>query len=136
MGESFLTELQIKVLEMRARHMTLEEIASVLGTTKSNVSILEKRARKNIEKSYKTIQIWEQISAVMSIDIPAGTDVFDIPRMVYERGDMKKVKIPLTSVEIVSMVLNELEGAIRNRVLTRSIRMYITRNGRMKLSIR
>ncbi|RLG55442.1 MAG: transcriptional regulator, partial [Candidatus Hydrothermarchaeota archaeon] len=62
--ESFLTEKQIKVLELRAKGYTQEQIAKILGTSRVNVTILEKKAKENVEKARKTIELFESLTPI------------------------------------------------------------------------
>ena len=47
-GDSFLTERQIRVLELRTQGHSQQEIADIMGSSRSNISILETRAHRNI----------------------------------------------------------------------------------------
>src|SRR5512136_1755012 len=99
--KSFLTERQIRVLQMRLCGQSQQEVADYLGTTRSNVSILEKRAHQNIARAEKTLQQWMMLQAPISLIVGAGTDVFDIPKMVFAAADEKGIKLPVTSLDIV-----------------------------------
>ncbi len=133
--ESFLTELQRKILELRARNMTQEEIAKIMGTTKANISIIEKRARKNIEKAMNTISIWEEINSILSIHVHSGTDLFNIPDFIYREGDRMGIKVPLTTVEIISSIAERAGEVVENRVLKTPIKVFITRDNRIGVRI-
>ena len=56
--DSFLTPRQIKVLQMRLAGLSQQEVADCLGTTRSNISILEKRAHQNIARARRTLEQW------------------------------------------------------------------------------
>ena len=49
--KSFLTEQQIRILQLRAKGLKQSEIAELLGTSRANVSILEHRALEKIENN-------------------------------------------------------------------------------------
>lgn len=44
--DSFLTDTQIKVLKLRKKGLTQEEIAKMLGTSRANISMIEKGQKK------------------------------------------------------------------------------------------
>ncbi len=48
--KSFLTEQQIRVLQLRAKGLKQSEIAEILGTSRANVSILERRALRRLKR--------------------------------------------------------------------------------------
>jgi len=115
--------------------MTQEEIARIMGTTKANISIIEKRARKNIEKAMNTISIWEEINSLLSINVESGTDIFNIPESIYREGDKMGIKIPLTTVEIISSVAEKAGDVVENRILKNPIKIFITRDNRIGIRI-
>ncbi|MDD2639276.1 MAG: Tfx family DNA-binding protein, partial [Methanothrix sp.] len=53
---SLLTNRQASVLRLRRKGMSQQEVAEQLGTTRSNVSILEKRALQNVAKARATLK--------------------------------------------------------------------------------
>ncbi|MGA9099760.1 MAG: Tfx family DNA-binding protein, partial [Methanotrichaceae archaeon] len=95
--DSFLTERQLKVLQLRSRGCSQQEVADILGTTRSNISILEKRAHQNIQKAEHTLYQWMMIRAPISLKVTAGTDVFDIPNGIFKAADQKSIQLPVTS---------------------------------------
>ena len=82
-----LTKRQLKVLQLRRQGLSQAEVAMKLGTTRSNISILEKRAHQNIQRAERTIHQWMMIQAPISLSLKAGTDVFDLPKMIFEAAD-------------------------------------------------
>ncbi len=72
-GDSFLTEQQIRILRLRAQGgLKQSEIAELLGTSRANVSILERRALRKIEKARNTLLLWEQINSRLSVEVRKG----------------------------------------------------------------
>jgi Tfx family DNA-binding protein len=49
------------VLRLRQSGLTQEDIARRIKTTRANVSLIEKRARENIDRSRETLKEWESI---------------------------------------------------------------------------
>ena len=90
--ETFLTERQIEVLKMRLCGRSQQEVADSLGTTRSNISILEKRAHQNIARAERTLQQWMMLRAPISLQARAGTDVFDLPKMIFAAADEKHMR--------------------------------------------
>ncbi|MEM3723829.1 MAG: Tfx family DNA-binding protein, partial [Candidatus Hadarchaeales archaeon] len=56
-SKTHLTRRQLEVLMMRNRGMSISRIASELGTSRSNVGALIKKAKENVEKSKNTLRL-------------------------------------------------------------------------------
>lgn len=85
--KSFLTEQQIRVLQLRAKGLKQSEIAEILGTSRANVSILERRALEKIEKARNTLLLWEQINSKISVEVKKGEDIFQVPEKLFKKAD-------------------------------------------------
>ena len=126
---SFLTQRQIEVLKMRLCGLSQQEAADRLGTTRSNISILEKRARQNIARAEKTLQQWMMLRAPISIKALAGTDVFDLPGMIFAAADEKGIKLPITSLDIIEQLRHRSPRAFKKRTLKTDAQIYVTEEG-------
>lgn len=127
--DSFLTKRQIEVLQMRLSGRSQQEIAEKLGTTRSNISILEKRAYQNIARAERTLQQWLMLRAPISLQAKAGTDVFDLPREIFAAADEKNMRLPITSLDIVVQLRRKAPRLFRKRALSRDARIFVTEEG-------
>lgn len=127
--DSFLTKRQIEVLQMRLAGLSQQEIAEKLGTTRSNISILEKRAYQNISRAEKTMQQWLMLRAPISLLAKAGTDVFALPREIFAAADEKHMRLPITSLDIVVQLRRKAPRLFRKRALSRDARIFVTEEG-------
>jgi Tfx family DNA-binding protein len=84
-NKSFLTKRQVMVLRLRQSGLTQDEIARRIKTTRANVSLIEKRARENIDRSRETLKEWESIVSPVRVIIKKGTDVIN-PRTGLRRS--------------------------------------------------
>ncbi|WP_017980941.1 Tfx family DNA-binding protein [Methanocaldococcus villosus] len=131
--ESFLTETQIKVLKLRYKGYTQEEIAKMLGTSRANVSMIEKRAKENIRKAYNTIKIYRMILAPVEIDIKEGTDVINIPNIVFSEADKKNIKVKYNTLQIIELINKKLKDYIENRKVKKGFKIYVLNNGELEV---
>jgi Tfx family DNA-binding protein len=88
-----LTERQTEVLRLRALGYTQKRIAQQIGTTRENVVLVEARARLNIERARATLESLKHSGLAVSVEIPKGTHLVDIPRMVLNRANRAKIKL-------------------------------------------
>ena len=126
---SFLTKRQLEVLKMRHQGLSQQDIAERLGTTRSNISILEKRARQNIDRAERTVQQWMMIRAPITLEAAAGTDVFDLPKMIFAAADKCGIHLPVTSLDIVVQLRRTAPGLFKKRALEKDARIYVNEEG-------
>lgn len=88
-----LTERQIEVLRLRAQGYTQRRVAEQIGTTRENVVLIESRARANIERARVTLDGLKHEGLAVAVEIPKGTHLVDIPRMVLNRANRAKIKL-------------------------------------------
>ncbi|MEA3324321.1 MAG: Tfx family DNA-binding protein [Euryarchaeota archaeon] len=126
-----LTERQMLVLRLRNDGRSQEEIASGLGTTKQNISAIEKMARKNIEQAKNTIKFIKTLDAPVWFEVAVGTRLGDLVGMVYERADSENlcVHVRYDGVALASRIRDLAEKQIRHRVVVIGFEVGITGNG-------
>lgn len=127
----FLTERQIQVLRLRRRGMSQEEVAEILGTTRANVSILERRAMQNIDRALATLKQWMMIQAPVAVTIHEGTDLFAIPGVIFREADERGLKLPVNSIDILAGLKAIAPHLTRRRLTERSFDIYVTADGKI-----
>jgi HTH-type transcriptional regulator, fmd operon transcriptional regulator len=128
-SDSFLTERQLNVLQMRLSGRSQQEVADSLGTTRSNISILEKRAHQNIARAERTLQQWMMLRAPIYLHARAGTDVFELPKMIFAAADEKQMLLPITSLDIVVQLRRKAPRLFKKRSLERDAMIFVTEEG-------
>lgn len=131
--KSFLTAQQIRVLKLREKGLTQKEVAHRLGTTRANVSTIEKRAHVNIERARETLEEWEELLAPVQINIPEGTDVLEIPKKVFRQADENGIKIQADTLELITQIEKQKKDKIKNRMLIEGLQIYISVTGEIIL---
>ena len=127
--DSFLTDRQREVLRLRQQGCSQQDVAEKLGTTRSNISILEKRAHQNIARAERTLQQWMMIRAPITCRAKAGTDVFDLPKMIFAAADEKGMRLPVTSLDIVVQLRRRAPRLFKKRALEQDAEIYVTEEG-------
>ena len=130
--KSFLTEQQIKILRLRAKGLKQSEIAELLGTSRANVSILERRALEKVEKARNTILIWEQINSKVSIGVRKGEDIFKVPERLFERADKLGVKVPYSTAEVIAFLVEH--APVEDRLAKRDFTLFLDARDRLRVS--
>ncbi len=127
--ETFLTPMQIKVLELRAKGYTQAAIAKMLGTSRANICVMEKRARKNIEKARATLELFRRIGAPAVIEVQAGEDIFEVPKKVFACATECRVKVRENTLSLIEKVKNTVPEKISGRVVRENLSITILRDG-------
>ena len=127
--DSFLTDRQVRVLELRLKGYSQQDIADALGTTRSNISILEKRAQQNISRAKLTLHQWMMIRSPISLKISRGTDVFDLPDIIFAAADDKGIHLPITSLDIFVQLKSQAPNIFGKRNIKKDVQIYINEVG-------
>ena len=130
--KSFLTEQQIRILQLRAKGLKQSEIAELLGTSRANVSILEHRALEKIEKAKNTLLIWEQITSKISVEVKKGEDIFTIPDKLFKKADELKIKVPYSTAEIIAFLVEH--APIDDRIAKRDFTLFLDAQDKLRVS--
>jgi hypothetical protein len=131
--KSLLTESQARVLQLRSQGLTQQEVAELMGTTRVNISKLEGRAHKNIMMARRTIHDWMKVKAPVSLCVPAGTDVLDVPTMVFRAANLVDVHLPVNCIDLLVQFKTKAPFLFKRQVLPRDVDIFITREGQVLL---
>ena len=124
-----LTDRQIQILKMRSMAMSQTEIALELGTTKSNISIIEGQAKANIERAKNTMKIVKMLQASIWIDIEPNTDIYEIPGIIFAEADKKNIWIPKGGPSVLAFIEKQVRDRLRERKVLEKIEIGITDKG-------
>jgi len=123
------------VLKLRMQGLSQADVAEMLGTTRSNISILEKRAHQNIARAERTLQQWMMIRAPISLKAKAGLDVFDLPAKIFEAADKRSIRLPVTSMDIIVQLSRKAPRIFKKRVLERDAEIFVTEDGEILVEV-
>ena len=130
---SVLTQRQAEVLALREQGHAQAQIAEMLGTSRANVSSIEASARENVRKARETVAFAEALRAPVRLAVERGTDLYDVPRMVYAACDDAGVKVNRTAPELMKLVSDEAGDAIQGRKVHRSLTVGVTSEGNVRV---
>ncbi|SEO56498.1 hypothetical protein SAMN04487948_103256 [Halogranum amylolyticum] len=131
--QSILTRRQAEVLALRERGVRQTVIADLLGTSRANVSSIEASARSNVEKARETVAFAEALTAPVRVDVAAGTDLYDVPKLVYDACDAAGVKVNHTAPDLMKRVSDAAGDAVQGREVRDSILVGVTSDGAVRV---
>jgi len=130
---TILTRRQVEVLVMREFGSTQAAIADHLGTTRENVTGIEHRARENVEKASETLELAEILSAPVRVEIPADTDLYDAPGLVFEACDDAGVKVRQNAPELLKLMMDTAGSEVDGRQIRTSLGVTVTSDGTVRI---
>ncbi|MFB6130716.1 MAG: Tfx family DNA-binding protein, partial [Salinigranum sp.] len=130
---SVLTRRQAEVLALRERGVRQATIAERLGTSRANVSSVEASARSNVEKARETVAFAEALTAPVRVEVEAGYDLYEVPKLVYDACDAAGVKVNHTAPDLMKIVSEEAESAVRGREVREPILIGVTSSGSVRV---
>jgi hypothetical protein len=131
-GGMFLTEKQLKILELRGKGLTQEEVAERLGTSRENVTITEKRAKENLEKARRTLQAYEMLDPVRMI-VEKGADIFDIPYKIFREADKHGIRVLHNTTSLIGILRRKSGDKIFGNRVNKRFEVLILRSGRIEI---
>ncbi|WP_224333069.1 Tfx family DNA-binding protein [Haloprofundus halobius] len=131
--ESVLTRRQAEVLALRERGVRQSDIAEFLGTSRANVSSIEASARDNVTKARETVAFAEALTAPVRVEVPEGTDLYDVPKQVYDACDAAGVKVNHTAPDLMKIVSDAAGEAIRGREVRVPLFVGVTSEGAVRV---
>ena len=109
--------------------MSQTEIALELGTSKSNVSIIEGQAKTNIERAKNTMKMVKILQASIWIDIEPNTDIYEIPGIIFAEANKKNIWIPKGGPSVLAFMEKNVRDRLRERKVLEKIVIGITDKG-------
>ena len=131
--DSVLTRRQAEVLALRERGVRQSVIADHLGTSRANVSSIEASARSNVAKAHETVAFAEALSAPVRVEVEAGTDLYDVPKLVFDACDEVGVKVSHTAPDLMKLVSDEAGEAVDGRQVRDRLFVGVTSEGRVRV---
>lgn len=130
---SVLTRRQAEVLALREHGVRQATIAELLGTSRANVSSIEASARDNVEKARETVAFAEALSAPVQVELEPDTDLYDVPKLVYDACDRAGVKVSYTAPELMKSVSDAAGDAIHGREVHKRLLVGVTSAGSVRV---
>ena len=126
-----LTEEQLRVLGYRLDGLRQEEIAIKLGSTRQNISIIERRARQNLVKAEETLRAYRRLLTVATVELKPNTHLVDVPRMLVDAADDAKVKISIDFSLVYKELRDKARDSIRGTRTVKPILVHILKDGKV-----
>ncbi|HEY3274707.1 MAG TPA: Tfx family DNA-binding protein [Methanocella sp.] len=131
--DTLLTGRQIEVLKLKRKGLSQADIARKLKTTRGNISTIETTALKNIAKAEKTLKLYRALEAPVWMTVPGGTDLYEIPQMIFKEADRKKIKIGIDSATVIIRLKTNAPDRIAHRITTGDVSVSVDESGNVTI---
>jgi len=122
-----LTEKQYRILELRSKGYTQAQIAKILGTSRSNVSMLEKAALEKIRLAKETLKLYQELNSAVVVTVEPGTHLVDIPGIILRKADEVNVKLRANFTLIYDTL--RYKAGQKGKITDRKIKILIMKDG-------
>jgi len=131
MKDGLLTDRQMEVLRYRKQGLTQQQIADIISTSKANVCTIEKSAMENIRRAKETLEFLYTLDATHLCTIPSGTDLFDVPAIVFGEAEKINIKVKYDTISLINRVREARPQCCKARCMCEDIVVYITDQGEL-----
>jgi Tfx family DNA-binding protein len=130
---SVLTRRQAAVLALRERGLAQRAIADRLDTSRANVSGVEASARRNVARARETAAFAAALAAPVRVTIAPGTDLYDVPKSVYDACDAADIAVESSAPELMRVVAERGGAAVREREVRERLLVGVTSEGEVRV---
>lgn len=123
------TGTQYTVLKMRSKGLSQREIAETMGTTRQNISLIERRAHRNVSLAEETLKGYRLLKTVASIRVEAGTHLVDVPRLVMDASDEAGVKLRGDFNMVYNRLRYGVPGAVMGTRVVKDVAIHVLGDG-------
>lgn len=106
----------------------------MLHTTRANVSILEKRARRNIERARRTLDFVRALESKVFVKVRRGEDLLTVPKRVLRAADSAGIKLGKTYVDLLAEIRQKAGGRVEGRRVRAEFSIAISTTGELIIS--
>jgi hypothetical protein len=128
-----LTRRQAEVLCLREQGIAQAAIADWLGTSRANVSSVEKSARENVARARETVAFADALTAPVTLTIEPDTDLYDVPERVYAACDDAGVKVEHAAPALMKRVSDAAGDAVSGRRVSEELLIGVTADGTVRV---
>jgi len=132
---TFFTERQAHVLALRAAGCSQASIARRWGTSRANVSALERTAREKLARARRTLQLADRLFPALSLRCEAGAALVDLPPRLYRAADRAGVKVRADAARVIQHIRERAPDAIERDRLGTPIDLAVTADGALWVRI-
>lgn len=123
-----LTRRQEEILKLRSKGLSQTTVSRLLGTTRENVALIERRIRRKAKRDLESLTSYLRAVSTVTVSLEKGYTIKDSVDLVMREADRANVKLKTTSTELAE-VIKVLGSATEKGTISRSLHLFIGREG-------
>lgn len=123
-----LTRRQEEILKLRSKGLSQTTVSKLLGTTRENVALIERRIRRKAKRDLESLTSYLRAVSTVTVSLEKGYTIKDSVDLVMREADRANVKLKTTSTELAE-VIKVLGSATGKGIISRSLHLFIGREG-------
>jgi Tfx family DNA-binding protein len=131
-GEGFpvLTRRQEEILKLRSKGLSQTTVSKLLGTTRENVALIERRIRRRARRDLESLASYLKAISIATVVLEKGFTIREAVDLVIREADKVGVKLKATSTELAETI-KVLGSAAENRTINKRLYVFIGREGEL-----
>ncbi len=129
---TYITSRQLQIMKMRQQGSSTEEISKKIGTTRQNVTILEKRAHRNLDRAIRTLNAVRDMKISIDFEISQDTHMLDAVRLIVKNADTSGIRLNDNLIGIMTKFKVAMEKDLKGGVTQRPITVMMFQDGRVQ----
>lgn len=125
----YLTDRQLEIMKFRKDGLSTEKIAERIGTTRQNVTILEKRAHRNLDRAIRTLNAVRDLNISIDFEIPGQMHILDAVKEIVKRADESGIRLNDNLIGIMTRFKVSMEKDLKGGITRRAITVIMFQNG-------
>lgn len=121
-------------MKLRKEGYSTEGIAREIGTTRQNVSILEKRGHRNLEKAIRTVNAVRELKLSHEVRIDGNIHVLDAVKKVLKSADELNIRLNDNLIGIMTRLKMAVESDLKNGIIQKPFDILIFQDGSVQFT--
>jgi Tfx family DNA-binding protein len=125
-----LTRRQEEILELRSKGLSQTTVSKLLGTTRENVALIERRIRRRARRDLESLASYLKAISIATVVLEKGFTIREAVDLVIREADKAGVKLKATTTELAETI-KVLGSAAENRTINKRLYVFIGREGEL-----
>jgi Tfx family DNA-binding protein len=127
---SVLTRRQEEILKLRSKGLSQTTVSKLLGTTRENVALIERRIRRRARRDLESLASYLKAVSIATVVLEKGFTIREAVDLVIREADKAGVKLKATTTELAETI-KVLGSAAENRTINKRLYVFIGREGEL-----
>lgn len=129
MPKPLLTDRQKMVIQYRKDGLTQQEIADLLQTTRSNISLIEKSANENIRLAKEALAYVYSQNSTLIYTIAAGGELTREAYSIYKSARRLSIKVQYDTGALINRIMLAVPEKLAGTTVKEDINIYLNSTG-------